>query len=180
MGYGWEGALVRLVPLEKERHLENCLRWCNDPQVTETTLMGDVPLSRFAEEEFFDEMAKPSKAPSDIVLAVETLDRTAHIGLAGLHAINWRHQTAQTGTLIGESDFRGRGFGRETSLLRTRYAFEVLGLRMLVSEVFAENTASLRMLKASGYVEAGRIPRRYWKRGAYRDVVILYAERDAP
>jgi hypothetical protein len=25
-----------------------------------------------------------------------------------------------------------------------------------------------------------RIPRRYWKRGAYRDAVILVAEREAP
>jgi RimJ/RimL family protein N-acetyltransferase len=48
---------------------------------------------------------------------------------------------------------------------------------MLTSEVFAENEASLRMLVRAGYREAARLPRRYWKRGAYRDVVIMVAER---
>ncbi len=177
MGYGWEGELVRLVPLERERHLENCLRWVNDTELTETTLMGDLPISRLAEEEFFETMAKASQTPADVVLAVETREGQQHIGVAGLHSINWRQGTAQTGTIIGEAEFRGRGYGRDASRLRTRYAFEVLGLRLLLSEVFAENTASLRMLKSSGYREVGRIPRRYWKRGAYRDVVLLVAER---
>ena len=61
--------------------------------------------------------------------------------------------------------------------MRTRYAFEVLGLRLLLSEVMADNAASLRMLERAGYREVGRIPRRLWKRGAYRDVVLLALER---
>jgi len=43
--------------------------------------------------------------------------------------------------------------------------------------VMADNTASLRMLQKAGYTEAGRIPRRYWKRGAYRDSVVMLVER---
>ena len=57
-------------------------------------------------------------------------------------------------------------------------AFEVLNLRLLISKVFAENAASLKMLLRAGYREAGRVPRQRWKRGAYRDIVILVAERD--
>lgn len=34
MARGWEGEKVRLVPLEKERHLENALLWMNDPEIT--------------------------------------------------------------------------------------------------------------------------------------------------
>lgn len=179
MGYGWEGEKVRLVPLEKERHLENALRWFNDPEVTEKTLLGDFPLSRLAEEEFFEKMAKGSPSPSDIVFAVETVGGGEHIGVCGLHAINWRHGTATTGTIIGEAEFRGRGYGSDAARLRTRYAFEVLGLRLLLSEVFAENMASLTMLKKTGYREVGRVPRRYWKRGAYREIVLLAIERGA-
>jgi RimJ/RimL family protein N-acetyltransferase len=177
MASGWEGEMVRLVPLERDRHLENCLRWLNDPEVTETTLLGDLPLSRLAEEEFFERVAQSSQTPADIVFAIETREGGAHIGLCGLHAINWRHGTATTGTIIGEAEFRGRGYGRDAARLRTRYAFEVLGLRMLISEVFAENAASLKMLAGAGYREVGRIPRRYWKRGAYREIVLLVAER---
>ena len=177
MAYGWEGENVRLVPLEKEKHLSNVLAWMNDPDTTETILGGDLPLARAAEEEFFDRVAgKMEDHPADIVFAVETL-AGEHVGLAGLHRIQWRHGAALTGTIIGPPESRGKGLGRDAVLVRTRYAFEVLGLRMLYSEVFAENTASLRMLARSGYREVARLPRRYWKRGAFRDVVLLIAER---
>jgi RimJ/RimL family protein N-acetyltransferase len=178
MAYGWEGEKVRLVPLDKERHAENCVLWVNDPEVTAWTLSGDLPVTRLAEEDYFARVAGPLGAhPSDIVLAVETLEGE-HIGLAGLHRIEWRHGVAVSGTLIGPAGARGRGFGTDVARVRTRYAFDVLGLRLLLSEVFAENAASLRMLLGAGYREVGRVPRRHWKRGAFRDVVILAAERE--
>lgn len=177
MARGWEGEKVRLVALERERHLENALVWVNDPEVTRWTLMGDFPLTRLGEEEFFNRAgAAPTAHPPELALAIETL-AGEHIGFAGLHRIDWRHGVAVSGTLIGPGEFRGRGYGSDTALVRTRYAFEVLGLRLLLSEVFAENAASLGMLRKAGYREVGRLPRRYWKRGAYRDVVLLALER---
>jgi RimJ/RimL family protein N-acetyltransferase len=177
MGYGWEGEKVRLVPLDKEKHAANALLWMNDPDVTETILSGDIPTTRLAEEDFFEKMCAPAGAhPSDIVFAVETLEGE-HIGLAGLHRIDYRHGVALTGTIIGAAESRGKGYGTDAALVRTRYAFEALGLRMLMSEVFSDNAASLKMLARAGYREVARLPRRYWKRGAFRDVVLLVAER---
>jgi RimJ/RimL family protein N-acetyltransferase len=178
MAYGWEGEKVRLVPLDKARHAENIVLWMNDPDVTAWTLSGDLPITRLAEEEFLNKACAPMEPhPSDIHFAVETL-AGEHIGVASLHRIEWRHGVAVTGTLIGPQAFRGQGYGSDAARVRTRYAFEVLGLRLLLSEVFVENAASLRMLQRAGYREVGRIPRRHWKRGAYRDVVLLAVERE--
>lgn len=178
MAYGWEAERIRLVPLDKARHAANLHAWMNDPDVTETILSGDVPLTRVAEDEFFDRMsATPGPHPTDILFAVETLGGE-HIGICGLHEIEYRHGVAHSGTIIGPPEARGKGYGSEAARLRTRYAFEALGLRMLISKIFAENTASLRMLARAGYREVGRLPRRYWKRGAYRDVVLMVAERE--
>ena len=177
MAYGWEGEKVRLVPLDRERHASNCVIWMNDPEVTAWTLSGDLPITRLAEEDFFNRMAAPFGAhPADIVFAIETL-AGEHVGLAGMHQINYRHGTALTGTILGAPDSRGKGYGTDAVVVRTRYAFEVLGLRMLTSEVFAENAASLKVLQRAGYREVARIPRRYWKRGAFREVVLLVAEK---
>lgn len=179
MAYGWEGEKVRLVPLDRERHASNCVVWMNDPDVTAWTVSGDLPITRLAEEDFFNRMAAPFGAhPSDIVFAIETL-AGEHVGLAGMHQINYRHGTALTGTILGAPDSRGRGYGTDAVQVRTRYAFEVLGLRMLTSEVFAENAASLKVLRRAGYREVARIPRRYWKRGAFREVVLLVAEKQS-
>jgi RimJ/RimL family protein N-acetyltransferase len=177
MAYGWEGEKVRLVPLDKGRHLANMLVWMNDPDMTETILGGDLPTTRAAEEGWFDKLCATYDAhPTDIVFAVETL-AGEHVGICGIHQISYRHGTAVTGTIIGPPEARGKGYGADTARLRTRYCFEALGLRMLLSEVFAENTASLRMLEGAGYREVARIPRRFWKRGAFRDVVVMAAER---
>ncbi len=173
MGYGWEGRKVRLVPLDKERHLANAVSWLNDPEVTAWTLIGDTPIGRLAEEEFFDRIARGD--PAEITFAVETL-AGEHVGFAGLHRIDYRHGVAFTGSLLGRTDLWRQGLGTDLVRTRTRYAFEVLGLRMLLSEALADNEASLRMLRRCGYVEVGRIPRRWFKRGAFRDAVLFALE----
>jgi len=175
MSLGWAGEKVRLVPLDREKHFENALLWMNDPEVTRWTLMGDQPIGRLLEEDYFTRMT--GATPNDVAFAVETLEGSEHIGFAGIHQIDWRHGTGLTGTIIGRKDLWRQGYGADTAITRTRYAFETLGLRMLISRVFAENVGSLRMLEKAGYREISRCPRRYWKRGAYRDSVELMVER---
>jgi RimJ/RimL family protein N-acetyltransferase len=80
--------------------------------------------------------------------------------------------------MLGRRDLWGQGYGSDAARVRTRYSFEVLGLRMLLSEVMADNAGSLRMLRKAGYKEVGRIPRRIWKRGGWRDVVVMVLEGD--
>ncbi|MGE0482397.1 MAG: GNAT family N-acetyltransferase [Phycisphaerae bacterium] len=175
MTAGWKGEKVRLVPLDKARHFENVLHWANTPELTHWLLMGDLPLGRAAEEEWFDRMSRGTD--TDVVFAIETLSGE-HIGSSGLHRVDVRQGVAYTGTIIGRPEFWGQGYGGDAMRLRTWWAFEVYGLRMLLSEVHAENDASIRGLKRAGYKECGVMPRRTWKRGEYRDVVILVCDRD--
>ena len=176
MAHGWEGEKVRLVPLDKEKHLQNALAWLNDPEVTRWLLMGDFPLAQLEEEQFFEKMT--GKNREHAMFAIETLN-AEHIGFTGIHAIDWRQGIAGTGTVIGRKDLWGKGYGTDAARIRTRYAFDVLGLRLLRSEAFAENDVSISMLKKAGYVEAGRIPKLYWKRGEYRDILVFYCDRES-
>jgi len=164
---------VRLVPLDRARHLDNAVRWLNDPETTSWLMLGDLPLSRLAEEEYFNKVALGD--PNDVQFAVETC-RGEHVGFCGIHRIEWRHRVAETGTVIGDKRRWRQGLGLDAMRVRTRYAREVLGLRQLYATVFAENEASRRALQRAGYSEVGRLPRRYWKRGRHRDVLLLLCE----
>jgi RimJ/RimL family protein N-acetyltransferase len=179
MACGWEGEKVRLVPLDTERHLANALEWLNDPEVTEWTLIGDFPIARLGEAEFFQraERADPSAGATELTLAVETLEGE-HVGFTGLHRIDWRHGCAHTGLLIGRKEMWGRGLATDALRVRTRYAFEVLGLRLLLSEALLGNERSIRALTSAGYERAGLLPGRYWKRGAFRDAILFYRSAD--
>lgn len=176
MPAGWPGEKVRLMPLDKARHLDNALLWVNDPELTQWTLIGDLPLCRLAEEDFFDRACRATVADDALSLAIETLDGE-HIGFSGLQKIDWRSGVATTGTILGRRDLWGQGYGTDAVRVRLRYAFDVLGLRLLLSEVMDGNEASLRMLLKTGYREVGRIPRHRWKRGTWRDTILLAIER---
>jgi len=174
MGYGWEGEKVRLVPLDKEKHLANAMTWMNDPEVTTWTVVGDLPITRLWEEDFFDTSMRGEGG--QLTFAVETL-AGEHIGFTGFHAIDYRHGVGTTGVIVGRKELWGKGIGADIVRVRTRYAFEVLGLRLLLSEAMEGNEASICMLLRNGYREVGRIPRRYFKRGAYRDLLLFALER---
>jgi RimJ/RimL family protein N-acetyltransferase len=176
MAYGWEGERVRLVPLDKDRHLENALQWFNDPTITAWLETGDWPLTRGTEEEFFRAAERPDKA--SVQFAIETLDGE-HVGFSGLRSIDWQSRVAVSGSVIGRHDLWGGGLGTDSAAVRSRYAFEVLGLRMLIATVIADNDRSMGMLAAAGYHEVGRVPGRYWKRGAFHDQAILVLQNPA-
>ncbi len=171
--FGWRGERVRLVPLDKDRHLENCIRWLNDPAVIGGLGTSPKPLTRLREEEFFESAAKATNA---VHFAIETLDGE-HIGQCGLHGIKWRIGEAVTGTFIGRTDLWGKGYASDAVAVRTRYAFHDLGLRMLISEVFGDNAGSLRALERAGYEHVGCIPERTWNAGRWHDVVWLMINR---
>ena len=175
MPYGWEGEKVRLVPLDKDKHLENAVVWLNDPVTTAWLLVGDLPITRLAEEEYFERAMK--QGAELVQFAIETLDGE-HIGFTTLMDIDWRHRTARSGTVIGPPEFRGQGYGTNALKVRTRYAFEVLGLRLLLTEAMVDNGPSCKTLLKAGYREVGQIPKRYWRRGAYRDVVLFALDRE--
>jgi RimJ/RimL family protein N-acetyltransferase len=175
MGFGWEGEKVRLVPLDRDKHIDNALLWFNDPEITQWLETGDWPLTRGAEEEFFRGAERPDR--SSVQFAVESL-QGEHVGFSGLRSIDWQSRVAVSGSVVGRKDLWGKGLGSDAARVRNRYAFGVLGLRLLVATVIADNSRSMAMLAKVGYDEVGRVPERYWKRGAYRDQVILTLHRD--
>ena len=172
MRFGWEGKRIRLVPLEKERHLFFCTKWVNDTKLTEFTCIGDYPLNSIAEENFIDHVSSLQENPTRISFAVETLAGEP-IGLCGLNEVSYRHGHAEIGYVLGEKTFQRKGLGTEMVSLLTAYAFEVVGLRLVRANVFPENVPSVKILLKLGYVECGRIPQYYWKRGQYRDELIF-------
>lgn len=167
---GWCGEKVRLIPLDKPKHLPSLVIWLNDPAITAWMCRGDFPLTRLAEEEWFDAASKVDE--KNVTFAIETLD-AEFIGITGINNLDFRHGTGATGSLIGRRDLWGQGFGTDSIRVRTRYAFDVLGLRLLLSEVMDGNAGSLRALEKAGYQRTGRTPARWWKRGAYRDAISM-------
>jgi ribosomal-protein-alanine N-acetyltransferase len=159
------GERVTLGPLGPE-HLDSYCRWFADPDVTRY-MKRNTPPSLREEQEWFDRVAG---SDSDVVWALFAAE--AHIGSIGIHQINWRHRRAITGTVIGDKTRWGRGIATEAMRLRTRYAFDELGLAKLITHVAEPNVASRRALERVGYRTVGVYRRHEFRHGAWLDVWI--------
>ena len=158
-----QGARVTLAPPRPE-YVDDYLRWFGDPLVTRYLTMRNPP-SRQQEVEFLERMASND---SDVFWSILLGER--HIGSIGIHGIDWRNRTAITGVMIGERDCWGQGFATESMRLRTRYAFQELGLETLTTHVNSDNEASRRALQRAGYRQAGVLRRHVYVEGDFRDV----------
>lgn len=174
MGFGLEGRLVRLVPIDLDRHEENYFRWVNDPEVSQN-LMVEYPITRLAERGFLESVS--GMGGTDVVFPIELLDG-AHIGTSGIHRIDHVQKSAVTGSFIGEAQYRGKGYGTEAAILRAHYCFYRLGLRQVYSSFIGTNEASLAMQRKVGYEIYGVRPAALWKCGEWQDETLTVLTRD--
>lgn len=165
------GSTVTLGPLRAD-DLRLYTSWFSDPAVTRY-MTRDTPPSLKEEEEWFDHVARSDK---DVVWALYV--EAQPIGSTGIHNIDWRSRRGNTGTLIADRALWGKGIGGESMRLRSRYAFEELGLEKLVTMVFEGNTASRRGLERAGYETVGIHRRHDFRHGQWWDVWIGELLRD--
>ncbi|MEM1563067.1 MAG: GNAT family N-acetyltransferase [Candidatus Bathyarchaeia archaeon] len=68
--------------------------------------------------------------------------------------------------------FRGVGIGTEMMKALEEHARN-MDLKVLVLTVFANNQPAIDLYKKMGFIETGRIPKRFFKDGAYIDEIIM-------
>ncbi len=160
---GLKGERVRLVPSDRTRHFDNALRWFNDPEVTALVEMN-LGVTRSQEEDFFERVERQRETDFHWALLDE---RERHIGFIALHAIHWRHRSATGGLIIGERDAWGKGYATDAVRVRTRFAFEQLGLHRIEGHTI--NPAMRRVYEKCGYRHEGTARQKLWRSGRWHD-----------
>jgi RimJ/RimL family protein N-acetyltransferase len=164
---GLKGERVRLVPSEPDLHLENALRWLNDPEVT-AALDHCLGVTRREEVAFFERLA--SQRDCDLHWAILAEDGR-HIGFTALHQIRWPARCAVGGLLIGEKADWGRGYATDAVRTRSRFAFEQLGLHRI--EGLTISPAMRRVYEKCGYHTEGIARKKVWRDGRWHDVHLV-------
>ena len=115
--------------------------------------------------------------PSNRLWLMYRTDEARPIGLAALTEVGIPEGSATFRTLIGDARDRGHGFGRESSELVLRYAFEELGLQEIRLDVYGYNAAGLRLYERLGFREVERHPMKIERDGRRWDVIRMTRTR---
>lgn len=161
---GWKGERVRLTPLDRSLHLENALRWLNDPDVT-AALEFHFGFTRRQEEAFFDRAELPGEHEFNWAVLNESEE---HIGFIGLRDIHWTNRCALGGLMIGDRSAWGRGYATDAAQVRIRFAFLKLGLHRIDGHTI--NPAMRRVYEKCGYRHEGTARSRIYRDGTWHDM----------
>ncbi len=142
-------------------------------QETETFFdIGRYLTSPVMLEKWLKDHEKPD-LPSWITFAVCLRENDEPIGWVALLDVDYQNRFAETGSFFGNVAYRGGGYGSEAKQLLLEYAFERLGLHMVQSWVYFQNTRSAAALRKQGYREAGRINWLYPNKGTLDNFVLF-------
>lgn len=105
--------------------------------------------------------------------ALETKTDRILIGQCGFISVNWKNRVGELAILIGEKDYRNKGFGTDAIQVLCRFGFDELNLHKIKATVFDFNLPALRCYEKCGFEREGILKQEIYREGAYHDVVLL-------
>jgi diamine N-acetyltransferase len=161
------GEKVALGPIRRDL-LPLYQRWMNDFEVTRTLGARFRPMTREAEEAWYDEASK-----KEILFTLYERATMRPIGNTDLRDIDHFHRVAEFGLVIGEKECWGKGYGTEATRLMLDFGFNALGLHNIVLTVFSFNERGLRAYTRAGFREIGRRREAFRLGAEHYDVVYM-------
>ncbi len=138
-----DASRVALFPLDIG-HTDLVLAWRSDPIVS-WQLFSQRPPTRSEHLAFLRSLAgNPNRR--EFVIGLHDGLAIGTVGLSGITA-----EQAEYGILIGDRNFRGKGYAFEASQAILRYAFEDLSLSRVVLNCFADNLPAMKLYIRLGF-----------------------------
>jgi RimJ/RimL family protein N-acetyltransferase len=163
-----EGSRITLRAVERD-DLPRYVSWLNDPEVT-YHLSPLLPFNLDDETDWYEQQRQDQ---SVLNLAIVIDDGRQHIGSVGLMHLDYRHQQAELGIVIGEKSQWGQGYGREAIELLLEYAFTELNLNRVYLRVDASHASAIHTYLRCGFQEEGRLREAVYHHGGFEDQLLM-------
>jgi ribosomal-protein-alanine N-acetyltransferase len=164
------GENIYLRGFEREDLEGEWYKWFNDPYNTRFTSHGKFPNTKEKQTKFFEHI---TNSPSDLALAMVIKKTHEHVGVIGLHNINWINRNAEVSLMVGKFDKQYSGIGLESMVLIMDHGFRRLGLH----KIYAGQDVGLykwrKTLETIGFKVEGFKKEHVFRDGAFRDVVMI-------
>lgn len=91
------------------------------------------------------------------------------VGTFKIGHIDWRLGSGDAGIMIGNPEFKGKGWSRKILTLGIEYAFDILNLRRLTGGCYSENIAMCKCFENCGFQKEGIAKESLLFKGRYCD-----------
>jgi RimJ/RimL family protein N-acetyltransferase len=165
------GDKVRLRPRRPEDAVAE-YRWRIDEELCR--LDASEPLNQ-TYDEFLQRYTVELEYPGlTYTRAIDTLDGI-HIGSCSLFNLDLAGGAAETGIMIGEKPYWGRGYGKDAMGTLILDIFETSGLQRLMLRTLEWNVRARACFERCGFVQSGGVVR-----GEHRFIVMQVERGDVP
>lgn len=149
------GGLVQLVALDAEKDAERFAHWDMDSEYRRQ-LDSDPHLPNRVKKIKEGIEKEQDEDPNTIAFSVRTLADDKLIGFVAFDGINWQHGDTFVAIGIGDSAYRGNGYGTDAMQVMLRYGFQELNLYRVQLNVFSYNERAIKSYLKAGFNIEGR------------------------
>jgi Acetyltransferases, including N-acetylases of ribosomal proteins len=146
------------------------LQWRADKNIRFMTMMHPYVVSENINNQWLEEVMK-NVSNKDVYFAVEYNKIKTPIGYFTFQKIDLISRNAMLGIVIGNSCFRGKGFGKEIMETGMDYGFKILGLIKIFLDVLESNTSAVKLYKSLGFIEEGMFSNQFFFDGQWYNVI---------
>jgi len=162
------GNKVYLRALNEQDAEGNWYKWFNDQEVTKYVEKGIFPNTKEKQKAHLINMQNSS---SDLLLAIIDKKTHAHVGVIGLHNINWIYRKAEISIILGEKGAWGADSGLEAMALMIGHGFEKLNLNKIYAGQHEGLGKWRKTLELIGFKTEGVLKDELFTQGRYWDAV---------
>jgi RimJ/RimL family protein N-acetyltransferase len=110
----------------------------------------------------------------NIYLGICLKENNLLIGYVQINNIDLRNLKAEWGgTLIGETEYLGKGYGEEASKLLLRFLFGQYPINKCYAYCLAEHPATPKLFKKLGFTNDGILRQEIYKDGEFKDLLLF-------
>ena len=172
----YEGQLTRLRAMDNG-DLMKLMDYSNDYQVMRSA-SGGILYPSTMDDAARAMQQNTSFTSGEYQFAIETKQDRILIGQCGFVKVNWKNRVGEAAILIGEKDYRNKGYGADAIRTLCAFGFNEMNLRKIKALVFDFNIAALRCYEKCGFQREGIWKEEIYREGAYHDVIQMCLFRD--
>lgn len=139
----------------REKDAEVMAMWQEDSEYLRN-VDTDVAFPQSLQEIASDGLLKGQRSNS-VSFMLRTLQDDRLIGFVAIHGVEWNNRTGLLAIGIGDTNDRGKGYGREAIHLILKYAFYELNLHRIGLDVISYNKPAIALYKKMGFQIEGRM-----------------------